>query len=1283
VNLTELSPGDVWKHRISVTCIFPRKRRSLVANGIVDSGATGKAFMNTDFAHRHGLKRTRLDKHIDLNAFNGTRTVSARVTHVVKLAMQHEDHYENIVMYLTTLGKHDFILGQPWNWEHEVNVDYRSSKLLFGADACKAHRRPEQKPTTIERLPEAFSKSPLPDTISEPKSDPKPTWKPSSPKRWYDWQHELRAMTLPHDEPETDPETDLDPEDLLPSDDVLEICAIGAAPFMKLAQQPDTEIFSVTTADIEKALAEKTITDPKTKLNREYWDLLDLFSRQKADQLPEHRPYDHKIELTPGSQPTYGPLYAMSENELKVLRKYLTEHLAKGFIRPSSSPMSSPVIFVKKPGGGLRFCVDYRKLNEITIKNRYPIPLVQETLNCLSKAKFYTKLDIISAFNRIRIAKGHEHLTAFRTREGLFEYLVMPFGLANAPSTFQHYVNDVLRPFLDTFCTAYIDDILIYSDNLDDHRKHVRQVLDALQQAGLHLDIDKCEFHKTEVKYLGLMITTDGIEMDPEKVSAILRWKPPKNVKDVRGFIGFANFYRRFINEFSIIIAPLVRLTRKDVKFDWTDECQRAFDRLKLAFTSAPVLRHFDPTLPCVVEADSSDYCLGGVLSQEDADGVLQPVAYYSKRLAPAECNYEIYDKELLAIIRCFEQWRPELEGATFPVKVLSDHKNLQYFCTTKQLSHRQARWSEYLSRFDFKITYRPGSQGQKPDALTRRSQDQPAQEEARKFRQQTLLRPEIFDFPPSDTDTKPVIMERTPEGFNISSIYVAPIDSDRTVEQIINDEYPNDNFIRQVVEQLRQGARKSKLISLGECEILANRLYYRGRLVIPDHDELKIKLLRHVHDSPVGGHSGRTRTLDLLSRHYYWPKMYEHVRRFVAACHTCSRSKAWRTTYSGVLKPLPVPARRWKDISVDFVVELPESQGCTNIMVVVDRLTKMRHFTACPNITAPSIARQFLNDVWKLHGLPDTIVSDRGSTFVSTFWKELCKRLRIDSRLSTAFHPETDGQTERANGEMEQYLRTFVAYQQDDWVDWLPMAEFAANNSRSETTNTSPFLANYGQHPRMGFEPPSDPPVFGNRRPQTVAVNQFVSDMDELNEYLRDEMAWAQAVYAEKADRSRTPAPAYQVGDWVWLNLKNMKTRRPTKKLDWKNAGPYQISKVISPYAFKLDLPPEVRIHPVLNTSVLMPASETEPLSGQTSEPPPPIQINSEEEYAIEQILNARIYYRRLQFLVKWRGWDNPDDNTWESEDTVADTIALDDFEKHHATLLHSLYTQLGRTIS
>jgi hypothetical protein len=514
-----------------------------------------------------------------------------------------------------------------------------------------------------------------------------------------------RQLNEPIHEPTYDSDSDCtlstnDQDDSLKSQPKLNIYCIGAAPFMSLARRRGYEICAVSIADIDKALAVKKHTDPLTKVPPKYHDLIDVFSRENSDKLPVRRLYDHKIELIKGKQHGFGPLYGMSQDELKVLRKYLEDHLSKGFIRASSSPVASPVIFVKKPGGGLRFCVDYRALNAVTVKNRYPIPLIQETLSRLSKAKYYTKLDIIAAFNRLRIAEGDEWLTAFRTRYGLFEYLVMPFGLANAPSTFQHFVNDVLRPFLDIFCTAYLDDILIYSETLHEHKEHVRSVLNALKEAGLQLDVDKCEFHQTEVTYLGYVVGVDGIRMDPKKVQAIVDWEYPNNVKDVRAFLGFANFYRRFIDSFSYLAAPLVALTKKDAKFLFNDDCQKAFNALKRAFTTAPILRYFDPNLPIIVEADASDYVTAGVLSQTEPDGTLRPVAYYSKRMNPAENNYEIYDKELLAIVRCFEQWRPELEGASFPIAVLSDHKNLQYFATTKQLSHRQARWSEYLSRF-------------------------------------------------------------------------------------------------------------------------------------------------------------------------------------------------------------------------------------------------------------------------------------------------------------------------------------------------------------------------------------------------------------------------------------------------------------------------------------------------------------------------------------------------------------------------------------------------------
>ncbi|TKA68421.1 hypothetical protein B0A49_13253, partial [Cryomyces minteri] len=360
------------------------------------------------------------------------------------------------------------------------------------------------------------------------------------------------------------------------------------------------------------------------------------------------------------------------------------------------------------------------------------------------------------------------------------------------------------------------------------------------------------------------------------------------------------------------------------------------------------------------------------------------------------------------------------------------------------------------------------------------------------------------------------------------------------------------------------------------------------------------------------------------------------------------------------------LPDRRWKDISMDFFTDLPESHGCTAILVVVDRLSKMRHYIACKSMDATELARVFLIHVWKLHGLPDSILSDRGMQFVSAFWRTLTARLGIQARLSTAYHPESDGQTENANASMEQYLRMYVSYQQDDWVDWLPMAEFVANNHMSETTNVSPFLANYGQHPRLGFEPRVSNEEHGSRgKAQVIEANAFVDKMKELEAHLRTEMKYAQAVYEEKSNQRRSPAPAYKVGDLVWLNGKNIKTTRPSKKLDWKWLGPYKVKRVVSPYAYQLESPRTVRVHDVFHTNLLRPAT-TDSIPGQRQLPPPPIIVDGEQEWQIEEVVDSRMNarLRRFEYRVRWTGYN---DLTWEPIENVSEATAVDKYHQKY----------------
>ena len=403
------------------------------------------------------------------------------------------------------------------------------------------------------------------------------------------------------------------------------------------------------------------------------------------------------------------------------MKTYVKNYLANGFIRPSKSPAAAPVMFMAKPDGKLRLVVDYRGLNKITVKNRYPLPLIPEMLDRLHKAKVFTKIDLRNAYHQVRVKEGDEWKTAFRCREGHFEYQVCPQGPTNAPAMFQHFMNDILREYLDLIAVGILDDVIIFSESLAEHVQHVRTILEVLRQHKLYAKVEKCEFHKDQMTFVGYLVSKEGIGMDPTKVSAILDWPIPTTVKEVQSFLGFANFYRKFIQNFSSLTTPLTSLTRKAAKFCWSSAAAAAFSALQHAFTSAPILQHFQPDLPLTIEADASDFALGCILSQPSPTGDLHPVCYYSRKFTAAELNYPIYDKELLAVVAAFKQWRVYVEGAAHPIQVYTDHKNLEYFSQARTTSRRHARWAATLAPYTYTIVYRKGASNGKPDALSRR----------------------------------------------------------------------------------------------------------------------------------------------------------------------------------------------------------------------------------------------------------------------------------------------------------------------------------------------------------------------------------------------------------------------------------------------------------------------------------------------------------------------------------------------------------------------------------
>ncbi|SPC61346.1 uncharacterized protein UHOD_11575 [Ustilago sp. UG-2017b] len=1102
----KLDPDEYKRRQAENLCIY-------LHDVMIDSGATTN-FIDSRFVTLHSLPLTSKPLTETLLLADGKTQVI--ISEEVQLSCLVAELFpSDITFQVTDLGLCPIILGLPWLKGANPNIDWQSGNITT--------RSP---PLTPSQMAPSQSSS------------------------------TLSSASL-----------DIDVIDAFAFDKSLQSdCITSGTLYPSPIQSQQLLATTITSSDTTMALAYDTgLSDI---IPPEYHQYLDVFSRVRADKLPPHRTYNHHIPLEEGKSSPFGPIYSLSEHELKTLWGYLEENLAKGFVSPSDSPAASPILFVKKKDGSLRLCVDYRGLNQITIRNRYPLPLIDELLDRLCEARFFTRIDLRGTYNLLHIAKGDEWKTAFRTRYGLFQYNVMPFGLTNAPASFQHLMNDMFKDMLDRSLIIYLDDLLIYSSTLEQHQGHVSAVLARLRQAGLYAKAEKCQFSTSQTKFLGFVVSDQGVSMDPSKTEVITNWPVPKSVHDVQVFLGFCNFYRKFIPQYSRTAYPLTQLLRKEAQsapFAWNNEAQHAFEQLRSAFGTDTILCHFDPTRPIIVETDASDFAVAAVLSQSFDQGTRHPIAFFSKKLDLAQLYYPIFDKEMFAIVAAFKHWCQYLEGAKFPVQVLTDHCSLEYFTTTKQLNHRQARWSELLADFDFVIQYRPGAQAGLPDTLTRRSDMRP------------------MDKGPS------LMQEHNPNNFQallkphqlrLAATGILTVKSDITDK--IRDALSSDSWTSALLEQAHLGSPP-----LGFAINSMNLLTYRDSM------------------------------LSLVRWSFFWPGMSKFVHTFVDSCETCRRIKAVRHKPYGHLKSLPVPPHPWSSISVDLIEQLPPSSDFTAILVVVDRLTKMATFVPTTNtLDAPELAKLFLCHVYSKHGLPTSIMSDRGSEFTSHFWHSLSALLGIENHFSSAYHPQSDGQTERVNQVLEQYLCGYSNHLQTNWSDLLPLAEFSYNNAEHASTQLTPFFANYGYHPRFSFDntDSASPALFPTTR-------SYADQLEQFHEYVHGELDKANSQSAGQFDKHHLPSPQFQPGNRVWLSADNIRSLHPTKKLDYRRFGPFPISKVISSHAYRLQLPPSMKIH------------------------------NVDMEYEVEQILDSKVdhrYHDPLFYLVRWVGY-GPDHNSWE----------------------------------
>jgi hypothetical protein len=631
--------------------------------------------------------------------------------------------------------------------------------------------------------------------------------------------------------------------------------------------------------------------------------------------------------------------------------------------------------------------------------------------------------------------------------------------------------------------------------------------------------------------------------MDPRLVDKVVTFPPPSNKKECRSFLGTVGFYRRFMSDFAKVALPLFDLLKNDVPYVWTATHQNSFLALKRLLTQAPVLALPDQSLPFSLFTDASNVALGAVLTQKHADGVYHPIAYYSRKLTPAQVNYTVHDREFMAIKDALVEWKHYLLGETDTV-VFTDHRPLVHLHTQKDLNPRQIRWLQIIAPYQITIQYISGKDNVVADLLSR---------------------------PPTSLNMLTV---------SDSTHAVSALLPDPQVGRKILLGYKKDKFIVSLRKCMKQMPVPKVYNSLNvDCvqENADGYLFYVDpssklmRLIVPADDSIKQLLFDLHHTSVSTGHPGRDKMHKDMVRYYYWPKMYDDIAKFCAQCQTCQFIKSQNQVKAGFLQPLPIPSHAWEQVSMDFVVKLPvTSKGNNTILVMVDRFSKWAYFVPAksPPLDAPLVARLFLEHVYRNHGMAKSIISDRDSRFTSEFWKELMSKLGCKAMMSTAYHPQTDGQTERVIRTLEDMIRCYCDEYTDDWDELLIPLEMAYNDSFQASTKFSPFYMNYGRHPRT-----PQVMVVGLQEEPKTAASSYLSRLSDCHRAARFHMKASQLRQAQNANKNRRPAE-YKVGDKVLLSVYRIRGAdgKLFQKLQPKWCGPFEVTRVIKHNAVELN---------------------------------------------------------------------------------------------------------------
>jgi hypothetical protein len=1006
------------------------------------------------------------------------------------------------------------------------------------------------------------------------------------------------------------------------------------------------DFMNTSTMDVE-------VLDDKTKKERfesQTWESLktnpvydvlleykDVFPDVVPSELPKDRGIRHEIDLAPGTKYCVTRQWPLPKEQVEAIDSFFAARYAAGQVRESKSPHSSPTFCVKKATGGWRIVHAFNKLNDATIPAQTPIPRKDMVIDSMSGSEIFSTIDLMDGFYQILMRDSDVPLTAVSTPSGmLWEWLVMPQGLKNAPATFNRMVTHLLRPLRD-FAPSYFDDVFIHSKQQDGltaieiHKGHLRALFAVMREHKLYANLKKCIFAAPEIPVLGCIVGRNGTRPDPEKVKAIVQWPVPKNVKELRQFLGLANYLHKYTRNYADVVRPLTQLLRNDSPWIWTDERNDSFICVKSSLQKAPILALPNHSKTFHVVCDASKFAIGCALMQFDDEGHERVISYQSRQLKPAEMNYPVHDKELLAMKYALVKFRVYLMGQD-RFAIYTDHASLRTATKSPHLSQRMARWLSFFSEYNFVVHYKPGKNNILADALSRRPD---------------------YDPQGSDIDSHESCRVCSTDShlLSVSTQVISPLPDQIRASYALDDECSAllQYLVKPTASDLATLSPKLRS-SIKRYSFNDGLLYYAvdtdeaPRIVVPLDDSLRTRILFEYHDSPLSGHLGREKTFLSLSRDFYWPHMYKWVRKYVRTCEVCQRVKPAPVSQAP-LHPLSIPNEIWRSISMDFVFGLPPDSGYNGILVFVDRLSKMVHLVpVSESVTAEATAQHFIQHVFRLHGMPVEVVSDRDPRFTSVFWRTVFSLLGTRLAMSTAAHPQTDGQTERYNRVIEDILRSYATSFQS-WSSFLALVEFALNNATHVSTGHSPFFVNSARHPRLptlingdvstlsGGDTLANPPVRTTSDPLSVskpsaseslptrrssrlqgkspetsvnlvdsnfyampslkdppkkireAIEDFTMQTQCITRFIRDRVAISVDKQKENADkRGRTNTNVFKVNQKVLLSTRDLpKGTLPdmqSTKLTPRYIGPFKILKCLGD-AYTLDIPSRMRLHP------------------------------------------------------------------------------------------------------